>query len=78
VDSIGKLTGLAPENPLSVRISKAYFLWQRTMPFADQVTSMPRKYFNFPKSLIRKIVRRNCLTWMIALRVLEVMITSST
>ena len=35
VDSIGKLTGLAPENPLLAKISKAYFLWQRTMPFID-------------------------------------------
>ena len=69
MDSIGKLTGLAPENPLSARISKAYFLWQRTMP---------RKYFSFPKSFIGKVVRRNYLTWLIAVRVLDVMITSST
>jgi hypothetical protein len=46
------------------------------MPVADQATSMPRKYLSFPKSFIGKVVRRNCLTWLIAVRVSEVMMTS--
>jgi len=78
VESIGKLAGLAPEKPLSVSTSKAYFLWQRTIPLADLATSMPRKYFNSPKSFTRMDARRNYFIVVISARALEAMITSST
>ena len=47
------------------------------MPLADLAISIPRKYFNSPKSFIGKDVRRNCFTVVIYGRSLEAMITSS-
>ena len=37
--------GAAPNNPVSLIISKAYLRWEINRPFLEEDTSMPRKYF---------------------------------
>ena len=48
------------------------------IPFFDRETSMPRKYFKLPKTLIWKRLCRNCLRVNMALTSLPVMRMSST
>ena len=36
-------------NPVSVKKSKIYFCWDKIIPFEEWVTSIPRKYFIYPR-----------------------------
>ena len=47
---MGVTTSFDPSIPLSVKMSKAYFLWHKEMPLEDLATSNPRKNFKFPRS----------------------------
>ena len=45
-------TGLHPIIHVSFNKSRVYFLWDTKIPSFDVVTSIPRKYLRFSKSLI--------------------------
>lgn len=50
--SIGVFDGLHPLIPVSLKRFKTYFRWDTMIIFLNLVTSIPRNYFNYPKSLI--------------------------
>ncbi|RDY04979.1 hypothetical protein CR513_11229, partial [Mucuna pruriens] len=54
--SIGTSKFLHPNFPISLRRSSTYFLWEIKIPCLEYATSIPRKYFNFPNSLISNCV----------------------
>jgi len=51
---MGNKAGLAQSMPVLVRISRVYLRWHRNNPSKEHAPSIPRKYFNAPKSLSLK------------------------
>lgn len=54
--------GFTPSFPVSSRRSRVYFSYEITIPFLYLATSIPRKYFSDPRSLISNLVYKKPLT----------------
>jgi len=58
---IGVLTGLQAVIPVYFNKSRAYFRWDKKIPSFDLDTSIPRKYFKWPRDFISNSwARRFC------------------
>ena len=76
--SIGVSVALHPIILVSSRMSKAYFLWELRIPYLEWTTSIPRKYFSLPRSLVWKCWKRYCFKLAIPTWSLTVIMISST
>jgi hypothetical protein len=58
--------GLAATSPVSVKMSRVYFFGLMRIPVLVQATSIPKKYFNVPRSLIVKLLLRKALIYVLS------------
>ncbi|BAT91040.1 hypothetical protein VIGAN_06234200, partial [Vigna angularis var. angularis] len=59
--SNGVLAGLHAALPVSLSKSVIYFCWDIIIPFLEWATSIPKKYFSFPKVLISNSLPKHWL-----------------
>ena len=76
--SIGVLAGLHVVLPVSLRRSVTYFYWEIKIPCLEWATSIPRKYFNLPNTLISNSLAKHWFRTYLSLSSFPVTIMSST
>ena len=76
--SSGVLVGLYTNFLVSLRWFVTYFYWEIKVLYLECATSIPRKYFNLPNSLISNSLVKHCLKVYLSSSSFPIMMMSST